>query len=734
MSANDNPYTLPQAILHWEDEQPRSETFDDVYFSHSDGLAETEAVFLQSNDLAQRFTELDGGTFCIAETGFGTGLNFLASWALWQDSRTNLPASEGRGKDQAKPARLHFVSVEQYPLSKKEISRALAAWPELSALSAQLIAQYPPRLPGVHRLQFQQNNGDLICLDLCFNDASAGFKDWLECDHPAIEPLNTPAVDAWFLDGFAPAKNSSMWSEALFQTMAKLSHPGSSFATFTAAGFVRRGLKASGFVVEKIPGHGSKREMLRGYFYGQADTAEEQDSNKASGKRAQNSWRDRLAWHSPSHARVNPNHQGMPRSALIIGAGLAGTSTAMALSQRGVAVSLIDAAEEVGSGASGNPQGILYTKLSPSPGALNWFTLHSFHQALRHYQQLPLNAEQASFCGVLQLANSEKALDHWQRLKSQLTPENKDWLDFVDADTASTLAGQPVEHPAVHYKTAGWLVPKAVCQAQWRQAQNRDALFIGGRKVASLKQTETQLGKHDTQQGQWQALDAEGKIIASADVAIIANSHSAEMLNPNASALPIKAIRGQLSYIPAEQHRGITPRCVICHEGYLAPPPPNRAEQLIIGASYGLRDDSCELRGSEHQHNWQQLQAALPRYAEKLAIGGKSDIEAWEGRASVRCASADYMPLVGAIAIESAFEQDFAALAKDASSAVSSHGKFYPGLYLNIAHGSRGLSSTPLCAELLAAQICGELPPLAAPLAQQLSPARFNLRRIIRGK
>ena len=213
---------------------PRSKEFDDVYFSAEDGLAETCHVFLDGNGLPEAWAGAD--EFVIAETGFGTGLNFLAVWKLFLEH--------------ARPEqRLHFISVEKFPLKASEIDDALSHWEELSDFRTQLVAAYPKDPKGVFEFDFGP-----VKLTVYFDDVVDGFE---RCD---------AQVDAWFLDGFRPASNPEMWSDAVFEQIGRLSQKGTRFATFTSAGFVRRGLQAVGFDVKKIPGFGRKREMSVGVY------------------------------------------------------------------------------------------------------------------------------------------------------------------------------------------------------------------------------------------------------------------------------------------------------------------------------------------------------------------------------------------------------------------------------------------------------------------------------------
>ncbi|MGE3770663.1 MAG: tRNA (5-methylaminomethyl-2-thiouridine)(34)-methyltransferase MnmD [Bdellovibrionales bacterium] len=226
------PVLLPTAELDWGDDGlPRSRAFGDVYFSATDGLAETRTVFLGGCNLPAEWQNTKH--FTIAELGFGTGLNFLATWQLWQQSNAQ--------------GWLHYVSTEFAPLTKGDAGRAFAHWPELAPYAAQLLARWPANVRGPQRLIFPDAR---ITLTLFLDDIATTL------------PQLHAQVDAWFLDGFAPAKNGAMWAEGLWTHIKRLSHTGTRLGTYTVAGDVRRALQAIGFTVSKEPGFGSKRERL----------------------------------------------------------------------------------------------------------------------------------------------------------------------------------------------------------------------------------------------------------------------------------------------------------------------------------------------------------------------------------------------------------------------------------------------------------------------------------------
>lgn len=679
----DNPYQLELAELNWQaGDIPFARDFADIYFSPSEGLAETRYVFLQHNQLAERWRALPEHTgagkrcFTIAETGFGTGLNFLATWQLWQ---------------QCAPSgwQLQFISTEKHPLSPADLRRALSAWPELATQAELLLQQYPVLVPGHHYLPFAADN---VCLHLLLGDATDSLQQ-LCASHRLELPLgNHWQVDAWFLDGFAPAKNPSLWTNELFQHITRLSGPGTTVATFTAVGEVRRGLIRNGFAMRKTKGFGSKREMLCGQFEAlPAFTAKRQ-------KGVQAPW-----YHCAGTAK-------RPRHIAVIGAGLAGCHSANALARRGFQVTLIDAAEHLASGASGNPQGMLYTKLSPQAGTLNLFTLASYLFALRHYQQLPADTTLQASCGVLQLAYNDKEQQLLLELQRTFAAQ-PELVQCVDAEQASRLAGIPIQLPGWFYPRAGWLSPPALCKLL------ADHPLITQRLACPV----TALAYNDN--AQWQLLDSAGQCLVTADAVILANSHAAARFT-QAAHLPLKCIRGQITQLPANPTSAAL-KTVICHEGYLTPAIDG---QHHLGATFDLHDTQTDLRANDHQRNLDSLDAALP------GLFAPQATESLPGRAGLRCASPDYLPIVGPAPDYQAFTTDYAVLRKNAHQRIDTPGRYLPGLYLNLAHGSRGLTSTPLCAELLASQINAEPPPLGNTLLQALHPARFIIRDLIRNK
>ncbi|MEH6492988.1 bifunctional tRNA (5-methylaminomethyl-2-thiouridine)(34)-methyltransferase MnmD/FAD-dependent 5-carboxymethylaminomethyl-2-thiouridine(34) oxidoreductase MnmC [Halopseudomonas sp.] len=654
----------PAAELDWIDGgQPFSTRFSDVYFSRDAGLDETRHVFLQHNRLPERWAQLTTGSrFCIAETGFGTGLNFLAAWQLW---------------DQVAPidAQLHVVSTEKYPLTPQDLCKALALWPELATWTQQLLQQYRGLTPGWQHFSFAEGR---VTLTLLIGD----LFDTL--------PHLDAQVDAWFLDGFAPAKNPDMWQPALFQRMAELSTAQATVATFTSVGNVRRGLQAAGFSMRKVKGFGRKREMLCGSL----------DSRPA----------DR--WHAPWYARPEQPARA-ERHALVIGGGLAGCSTAHALARRGWRVTLLERHNQLAQEASGNPQGILYAKLSPHHPPLSRFIQSSYQYSLRLLaRELPPTADNWQPCGVLQLAGSAKDAARQAQLAAQGYPG--DFLQALDADQASAVAGVTVEHSGLFFPGAGWVNPPTLCR---RLAEHP---LIRIQPLAQAEQLERTGGV-------WQVRSASGEIIAAAPVAVICCAHESARFQQSAH-LPLKAIRGQITHLPVTaQSQGL--RTVLCADGYISPA---RQGQHHLGASFRFDRLDNHPSNEENLSNLDLLPALSKQLQDSFAACRERATEL-EARAALRCTSPDYLPLIGPLAEASSFAERYAVLNKDASQQPTAPAPWHSDLFINTAHGSRGLISCPLGAELVAAWITGEPLPLPRDLSEAVHPNRFLLRTLIRG-
>ncbi|MEK9753022.1 MAG: bifunctional tRNA (5-methylaminomethyl-2-thiouridine)(34)-methyltransferase MnmD/FAD-dependent 5-carboxymethylaminomethyl-2-thiouridine(34) oxidoreductase MnmC [Rhodospirillaceae bacterium] len=412
---------LPSADVTWrEDGYPFSARFGDVYFS-GDGIAETNHVFLDGIGAPDVWR--GARNFTIAETGFGTGLNFLSAWALWRETA---PAG----------ARLDFVSVEGFPLDEDTMVRAHRSLGALRPLADALRAALPTRKPGFHSVSL---DGGRVRLLLLYGEAA----DMLA----ALEA----GVDAWFLDGFAPAKNPEMWSEAVIGQVARLSRAGARLATFTAAGAVRRALEAAGFAMEKRPGL-EKRECLAGRFVcavGDADPAP---------------W---FSWPGP----LKPGSH-----VAVVGAGIAGATAARALCDAGFDITVHEAGPAVASGASGTPVAIMQPRPLIGNGADGLFHAAAYRTALELYDRLEAAGKAVwRQRGLLVLGRDAGDVERYGKL---------DHGETVDGAEAARRAGIEVGLPGTWFGAAGALDASALCRALLDGIEVRCGKAVGAEDAA----------------------------------------------------------------------------------------------------------------------------------------------------------------------------------------------------------------------------------------------------------
>ncbi|MGK9172064.1 bifunctional tRNA (5-methylaminomethyl-2-thiouridine)(34)-methyltransferase MnmD/FAD-dependent 5-carboxymethylaminomethyl-2-thiouridine(34) oxidoreductase MnmC [Yokenella regensburgei] len=645
---------------------PVSRDFDDVYFSNDNGLEETRYVFLGGNALATRFPEHSRPLFIVAESGFGTGLNFLTLWQAFDAFRAAHP--------QATLERLHFISFEKFPLTRSDLTLAHQHWPELAPWAVQLQAQWPLPLAGCHRLLLDEGR---VTLDLWFGDINE-LTDKLD------DSLNQQ-VDAWFLDGFAPAKNPDMWTPTLFAAMARLARPGGTLATFTSAGFVRRGLQDAGFTMKKSKGFGRKREMLTGVM----------ENSPSPSLRA------------PWFARSGTNK----REVALIGGGVASALLSLALLRRGWQVTLYCADDAPAQGASGNRQGALYPLLSAHDPALCQFFPAAFTFARRLYDSLPLTFDH-DWCGVTQLAYDEKSQHKIAQMLALNLPDAI--AHAVDAEQVLERTGVQTDCGGIHYPAGGWLCPADLTSAALAFAQQQGLRVHYRHDVKNL--TQTAAG--------WALTLQEGSVRQHESV-VLANGHQVSDF-AQTGKLPVYPVGGQVSHIPTTPALSQL-RQVLCYDGYLTPQNPAN-QHHCIGASYHRGQRDVAYSEEDQQHNRQRLLDCLPQATWATDV----DVSDGEARVGVRCATRDHLPLVGNVADYDATLHAYADLMGHQAEAVSA--PVYPGLFIIAALGSRGLCSAPLAAELLASQMSEEPLPLDRDTLAAINPNRLWVRKLLKGR
>jgi tRNA 5-methylaminomethyl-2-thiouridine biosynthesis bifunctional protein len=606
---------VPARLAFATDGTPFSRDYHDLYHSAEGGAAQARHVFLGGNELPGRWA--GARRFTILETGFGFGLSFLATWQAWRD-------------DARRCERLHYVSVEKHPFSAQDLAVLHAPHAALAPLAEELRSAWPLLVPGLHRLEFA---GGRVVLTLGFGDAAA------------LLPQLRLAADAIYLDGFAPAKNPEMWSPEVLKAVARLAAPGATAATWSVAAGVRDGLRAAGFAAEKRRGFARKSEMLVAKFV-------------------------------PSRALRPSAPRPGERSAVVVGAGIAGAAVGERLAARGWEVVLVERHLEPALEASGNHAGAFHPLLAPDDSPLARLTRTAFTFLLEHWRQFDAIGASPEWqrCGLLQLARDAREVAAQRAALEALRPP-LDYAQLLDARQASACAGVNLAAGGLWYPEAGWIRPRSFAGALIARS---GAKAIYGREAAALEQAGAR----------WIVRDREGEPVATAGAVVLANAADALRLAPSPH-IRLRRVRGQLTHLPPLRRL----KAVVLRGGMVLPAIDGVS---VAGASFDLDDEDPSVRAASHEGNLERLERIVPGAARGL------DPAKLEGRTSFRTVARDRLPLVGAL---------------DA-----------PGLYGAFAYGSRGLLWAGLAGELLASLMEGEPLPLEVALADALAPARFELR------
>jgi tRNA 5-methylaminomethyl-2-thiouridine biosynthesis bifunctional protein len=437
----------------------------------------------------------------------------------------------------------------------------------------------------------------------------------------------------------------------VLRAIADHSCAGATLATYTSAGAVRRGLEEVGFRVEKVKGFGPKREMVRGEY--------------------------------AASAALRPPVRRPRRAAIVVGGGLAGAAAARSLAIRGWRVTLVERHANLAAEASGNPQGVLYARLSATATPLSRLVLAGYQHTLRALRGLlPCDGEAWSDAPVVQLVHDEQEARRQARVLDMGLPSGL--LRGIGRDEASALAGVPVPAGGLTFPRGGWAHPPAVCRAL---AHHPNVSVQVSRGAAQLS--------YDSEAARWTVFDEQG-LVAESEAVILATGAGFPAIEPLAP-LPLRVNRGQITLVPATSESHAL-RAVLCGQSYVAPA---RGGWHSVGATFA-RTQSEEHTVADNEENLAMLARLAPALFGFLGAA-QLDPSQLPGRAGLRCVSPDYLPLVGAV----------------------DEGR-RPGLYATTAHGSRGLLSAPLGGEVLAALLGDEPAPLPSDLMAAISPARFS--------
>lgn len=618
---------------------PSAPAFGDVYHTRSGAEGQARHVFLRGNGLPGRWAGHQ--RFVVLETGFGLGSNFLATWAAWRD-------------DPQRCERLWYVAIEKHPPRRDDLARAHAQTPH-PALAAALLRAWPPLTPDMHLLDLA---GGRVRLLLAFGDI-----------HRVLPDLVLQA-DAFYLDGFAPARNPAMWDAHLLRQLPRLAAPGASVATWSVATAVRQGLSAAGFSVDKQQGYDGKREMTIGRFA------------------------PRFTPPAPP-GRVS---QAGVRQVAVVGAGLAGCAVAAALAARGLAVTVLDRQPGPARETSGNAGGLFHGVVHANDGLhARWLRAAALHIARSLRPLLSAGRVPGRADGLLRGERTLTREAMQQLIDTLALPD-----DFLRvADWPGPGAG-----PAWRYPDGGWAAPAALCAA-WLDTPGITARF--GEAVDTLQRAGDR----------WQLLGdaASGApVLAEADAVVLCNAADTQRLaGVTAAHWSLGLTRGQTTLLSASPAGLPALPQPLADGGYVLQLADGR---WLCGATAQRDDADPALRPDDHRDNLDKL---------RRLTGWTGDIDPaqLDGRVGWRLQTDDRLPLLGPL-------PDLAAAADGRPVDQPRRMPRQPGLWVFTALGSRGLTQAALGAEVLASWLTGDPVPAPAALLDALDPARFATRAVRR--
>ncbi|MDF1748258.1 MAG: FAD-dependent 5-carboxymethylaminomethyl-2-thiouridine(34) oxidoreductase MnmC [Alphaproteobacteria bacterium] len=632
--------------IDWRDGTPYATRFDDLYFSADDPCGEVQHTFLQGTHFE---TLCQKPRLTVAETGFGTGLNFLEAWAVWERTA---PAG----------ATFDFITVEAFPMPREDLIRAHAAFPHHTQRVASLQQQWPGALPGSHRLSVA---GGAVRLLLLIGDVVEQFQQ------------HRFQADAWFMDGFAPAKNPDMWRPEVFEQIARLSAPGATLATFSAAGPVKQGLRAVGFEVEKRSGFGRKRHCLTARF-----------PVDIHHKRVIEPW-----YVLPPPA--------VPKARIaVIGDGIAGCATVHALRAAGREPIHIGGTDSRHYAASCLPRALISPKLVRGDQPFPIFWRQAFLDAVRVLDGLEGDIWQGPRGVLMPALNEALKAQQIQLLEHLNWPQEE--LRHVTDQEAQDLLGRPCQG-GIFIPKAGTIDPEALCRA----LAPRPSLITDIARITRHKE-------------QWHLDDGQGQTVCHADIVILACGPGAVPLLPDLQdGFGLRIGSGQLfnAYSHAQ------PGCAVMGDGYVTAIEPDG--RLTVGSTMKGMQSLGPVAIDPHQTIAlrERLESLLPDIRQET-------IAAWTG---LRCDTVDHLPLCGPVQDIEAFESLYNGLRHGKSPDRMGPAQYLPGIYTLTGLGSRGFQAAFLLADHLAALQDGRISPLPAATAEALMPSRFQIRMLRKG-
>jgi len=669
--------TVKPAEIEWRNGLPFSTEFNDVYFSVYGAVEESQHVFIDGNHLTDDWKDLEQDQFYIAELGFGSGLNFLNTAHHWRAHLAQHDKHCGQ--------HLHYIAIEKRPFSPSDFEKTSKLWSQFSDLSSQLLCAYPSQTYGRHQIHFPQWRLTLTLMLMPLEDA---FDDLIK---ESRSQQNKIKIDHWFLDGFAPTKNTSMWSENNAQKIAQLSKVGTRLATYSVAASVKKPLIKVGFEINKRKGFAKKREMLTAIL---KQPHVEKKQSKFINIKYENPWINIARNNIPNdHERI-----------AIIGGGIAGCSTAYSLSQKGFNCDLFEAHSNIAQGASGAAAGIFHPQLSSDMNIGSQFNWLAYLTLLRFLSSMKEDESQSILLsqGVQRFLENKKIAENFKQLCSALGLTK--WI------TRSSV--YPDNERCMYFPHSAVVNMSTYCQVLLDKISNEQLCLNENSKIENIKFND----------GYWR-LSTLNKTYQYKQVIFCGGAKSNLLEQLNITARNSNTTRGQTCYFNSKILSAKI-KNTLCEKIYIVP---KDNDHFHLGTTFEDFEDDCLNNLSQND-----MLNRTSKFLKEVDLPqiSQHEIESIElaGTVGYRLHSSDRLPIVGAAINQEKLFSDFQNLGQKKLSRDSISHYNLPGLWINTAYGSHGLLYSLIASQHLCSLISNDISPLQNYISNALHPARFFIR------
>ncbi|MFT6735410.1 MAG: tRNA 5-methylaminomethyl-2-thiouridine biosynthesis bifunctional protein [Polaribacter sp.] len=686
------------AEIEWRSGLPYSLEFNDVYFSIHGAVEESTHVFIEGNQLTNDWDTNPEKDFTIAELGFGSGLNFLNTMFHWLEHRSKLKKNYQH---------INYLAIEKRPFTKNDLIKVSKIWPQFSYISERLIRDYPSQTYGRHQLVYPDWNLTLTLMWMPLEDA---LNDLIQ---ESTSQKSKAKIDHWFLDGFAPLKNTSMWEEKNALKIAKLSNVGTRLATYSVAGAVKRPLIEAGFKIIKCKGFAKKREMLTAVLLGEI---QKEEVHKFVNIKYEKPW---------FNISNNKKNKTSKPSIAIIGSGIAGCTTAYTLSNKGFNCDIYESNSQIAMGASGAAAGIFHPQLSSDMNLSSQFNWLAYLSLLRFLSSLTTQERDSLIInqGVLRFLENKQSKQQLIDLSSKLNLSH--WIkdDFSISGKYNLINERQIYFP----HSAALDIP-TLCQLYLDKIEKHSFNLYTDSTISDIVRENNLWQVHfNNDKKHYQHV-------------VFCGGANSQLLN-RFNIMKTHTTRGQTCQI----NSSVLGKAIIqtlSEQIYLVPQKNTskqhlnqQTNQFQIGASFerlehSAKLDSFELKGESQK----DILTKCYKLLKELSISSfrKSEIEQTplNGTVGYRLHSNDRLPLVGPAIDKDSLETTFSNFGQKRILRDSLSTYNQSGLWVNTAYGSHGLLYSLLSSQHLSSLMSNSISPLESKVSNILHPARSLIKRL----